>query len=1506
MDNTTQASQSGGLPKAKPTLPPKPGLTPKPFSLQKKSTIRSVSAPKTATKTAPTPKSPTPLTEKSEAKSYPTNAVITPAKKLPQPTSASAPKTQPAGVPPKSQPEATKASEAPPENKSGLGSEMVAPDPTTKTTPPIEELKSESVQKDSVIQTNHKTSSEAVASSEQKDGEEKQSETPVPVTQMTEESSSNSFSANSSVYKCGSTRKRLPKELTSKFESGGVPLPPQPSKATSKPITKDDSDKPEYSDTQQSPATPEPPIRESDAPNEVFTRGNSIKKRISRLFDSVSQPDVPTKREDPEILNGIGGVKEQIKNWAAETGPEDQKVEKKPQAVARVLSKGFQPVDEKSPETSRLEVPPAEETATQPVDAHSTVSSPTRSQIEPPKEVRTEDKYLENATETHAEFDKPKEDVQPQRNDVVAADEKDLTTDGALKKKRKAKRRSVRFGTVVADDGGPPLMLSLEPESSEDEKQKEDVEAENKEEAVAPMPIYRRVGILQRKDEETQIQETLKHQQFQQRQKEEESEEARLKMEEAQKQIEEEEAKEKEKAKQKELEKKQLEEERREMERLREEKIEKERQMELLRQRQIEEEINKERLRLEEEKRNEEIMREERKRQRQKEEEERLIQKQKLEERRETELELMRQRKEEERLRQEQIEQQKLKQEAEEKEKLKRLEEEEKIKGRELEEQRMKELELLRQRKEEEERLRQEQMEQQKLKQEAEEKLRRLEEEEKIKRKELEEQRMKELELLRQRKEEEERLRQEQMEQQKLKQEAEEKLRRLEEEEKIKRRELEEQRMKELELLRQRKEEEERLRQEQMEQQKLKQEAEEKLRRLEEEEKIKRKELEEQRMKELELLRQRKAEEERLRQEQMEQQKLKQEAEEKLRRLEEEEKIKRRELEEQRMKELELLRQRKAEEERLRQEQMEQQKLKQEAEEKLRRLEEEEKIKRKEHEEQRMKELELLRQRKAEEERLRQEQMEQQKLKQEAEEEERLRQEDEERKRKELGRIMQQEKEQEKERKMIEKRKIQMEKEKAEELKRKMQEDLEKQRAEEPSKKLRTDEENDKAGENLINFDTEDYSQKSEPLFSPSSNISENTKSPIDTIYDDFSVQNPLLDVDFDDFSVKPRRWTPLPRLETAPISSSKTVEPVNKDNWLVPFDSEPRKSQQQKLSEQAGKTLVPTPAPDSPKKEKLEQLLIDLGVKEKVEEQRPVEDQFESAEMKMEVEDEGDEEEDEEKMENGSEVAMKEDEDEEEDEKEPHVYSYSINNEDEPIEALFHSEPPQQDGISEQTLKPDSPTPISDPVPDVSSEDVDCTDSQREPDLAPFPEISTPLLDTSTQRSKAVLSRRRTRSRPSRSLRLGSIKAARVELNIHDAEKGAESNENESDSEEEHPKSKPASSPPTSTQKVPMFPGLSPAALLAGIKKKTGGGAAGPGERTAKDKGPQEKESQNKEVASSLSQISGSPRLPAHLAGAARVLPPNDSKAGSAASSPAWLKELKSKKRMSQHNGET
>uniref|UniRef100_A0A3B5A7T3 Tankyrase 1-binding protein C-terminal domain-containing protein n=1 Tax=Stegastes partitus TaxID=144197 RepID=A0A3B5A7T3_9TELE len=103
-----------------------------------------------------------------------------------------------------------------------------------------------------------------------------------------------------------------------------------------------------------------------------------------------------------------------------------------------------------------------------------------------------------------------------------------------------------------------------------------------------------------------------------------------------------------------------------------------------------------------------------------------------------------------------------------------------------------------------------------------------------------------------------------------------------------------------------------------------------------------------------------------------------------------------------------------------------------------------------------------------------------------------------------------------------------------------------------------------------------------------------------------------------------------------------------------------------------------------------------------------------------------------------------------------------------------------------------------------------------------------------------------------------------------------------ESDSEEDQPTPKTVSSLPPTSQRVPVFPGLSPAALLVSSLK--------------------EKETVNEEAAPSPSQLSRSPRSAAHLAGAARVLPPIGGKDGGAVSSPAWLKELKSKKRMSQH----
>ncbi|KAK5872823.1 hypothetical protein PBY51_013485 [Eleginops maclovinus] len=245
-------------------------------------------------------------------------------------------------------------------------------------------------------------------------------------------------------------------------------------------------------------------------------------------------------------------------------------------------------------------------------------------------------------------------------------------------------------------------------------------------------------------------------------------------------------------------------------------------------------------------------------------------------------------------------------------------------------------------------------------------------------------------------------------------------------------------------------------------------------------------------------------------------------------------------------------------------------------------------------------------------------------------------------------------------------------------------------------------------------------------------------------------------------------------------------------------------------------------------------------------------------------------------------------------------VNSYSPAGED--TDALIDNEPEQQNEAGEQTPDTDSPEPISDQVPEDSS---DTTDFHREPEQAPFPESSTPLLDTSAQRSKADLGKQRSRARPTRSMRGGFSPKENQDWRSRDStdERKASSKKRDSDSEEEQPKPKIARSP-ASSQRVPMFPGLSPASLIAQLKRRTVGGGTGGGEEK-EDKRREEKERPNEEAAPSPSQPSHSPRSAAHLAGAARVLPPIGGRDGRAVSSPAWLKELKSKKRLSQHDGE-
>lgn len=247
---------------------------------------------------------------------------------------------------------------------------------------------------------------------------------------------------------------------------------------------------------------------------------------------------------------------------------------------------------------------------------------------------------------------------------------------------------------------------------------------------------------------------------------------------------------------------------------------------------------------------------------------------------------------------------------------------------------------------------------------------------------------------------------------------------------------------------------------------------------------------------------------------------------------------------------------------------------------------------------------------------------------------------------------------------------------------------------------------------------------------------------------------------------------------------------------------------------------------------------------------------------------------------------------------------SFSTKNEDKDTDALidFGLKHDQQDPVWEQTSERNSPQPVPDEVPEVSSEDT--ADDLKEPEFAPFPESSTPLLDTSAQRSKADLGKRRIRSRPSRKLTAGLAQKETQDWRTQDstAEKETVSKERESDSEEEQPKPKVVCSP---SQRVSVFPGMSPAGLLAQIKRKTGGGGTGVKEETVESKASEEKEHRDEEVAPSSVELSRSPRTPARLAGATRVLPLIGNKEEGGASSPAWLKELKSKKRMSQHGSD-
>lgn len=309
MEGSVQPSQTAGVSNPKPALGPKPRLAPKPFSLQTNTTIRSIHAPKSivdASKTA---------TPQGENATVPKAAV--PAPPLKPTTSVRAPT--------KEQGEPTKATEA---GQAGRDASDGKSDRVPQATLAVEKPKAAPLERDNAIENNQKTSADAATKLEREDENKKDG---TSSTEMFDESGSE---VGSPAHRWGSTRKRLSMEITSRFEQGGGP-PPAPSNIGKQATgAKHDIIRAECTNPEQQQTTSMLAEREAEesGPKEDYVGGGSIKRRISQLFDS--RPEVTVKREEPEMINGTGGVKARIKNWAMDTVPE-----KKPQFVPRPRSK---------------------------------------------------------------------------------------------------------------------------------------------------------------------------------------------------------------------------------------------------------------------------------------------------------------------------------------------------------------------------------------------------------------------------------------------------------------------------------------------------------------------------------------------------------------------------------------------------------------------------------------------------------------------------------------------------------------------------------------------------------------------------------------------------------------------------------------------------------------------------------------------------------------------------------------------------------------------------------------------------------------------------------------------------------------------------------------------------------------------------------------------------------------------------------------------------------------
>ncbi|KAK7172575.1 hypothetical protein R3I93_002631 [Phoxinus phoxinus] len=186
----------------------------------------------------------------------------------------------------------------------------------------------------------------------------------------------------------------------------------------------------------------------------------------------------------------------------------------------------------------------------------------------------------------------------------------------------------------------------------------------------------------------------------------------------------------------------------------------------------------------------------------------------------------------------------------------------------------------------------------------------------------------------------------------------------------------------------------------------------------------------------------------------------------------------------------------------------------------------------------------------------------------------------------------------------------------------------------------------------------------------------------------------------------------------------------------------------------------------------------------------------------------------------------------------------------------------------------------------------------EEESKALPVLESAAPLLDSSVLRSKVDLSKKRSikRSRPTRAVRQRAALPTLTEGTSPDWRfcdstdaKDQCSNGGDSESEEEPSRDAVCSPAPSQPKRVSMFPGMkNPLAFMAQLKRRSG---------------VVEKESPT-EAQTPPSVPARSPRTPTRTLGP-RVLPPVDAKGSASGSSPSWLLELKSKKKMNQPDSE-